>query len=62
MLRSAKRFSFLDPTLNPNYTMISRPWLFVIGAFLLLITAWSSLIFIASRFTPQTVSLETSAP
>lgn len=38
---------------------MSRPWLFVIAAFLLLITAWSSLIFIATKFTPQTVSLET---
>jgi hypothetical protein len=39
---------------------MSRPWLFIIAAFLLLITAWSSLIFIASRFSPQTVSLEST--
>jgi len=32
-----------------------RPWLFVIGAFLLLIAAWSSLIFVASKFAPQQV-------
>ncbi len=39
---------------------MSRPWFFVIAAFLLLITAWSSLIFIAAKFSPQTVNLETT--
>ena len=38
-----------------------RPWLFVIAAFLLLITAWSSLIFIAVKHTPQTIPLETAS-
>ncbi len=32
-----------------------RPWLFVIAAFLLLITAWSSLIYIAMRHTPERI-------
>lgn len=36
-----------------------RPWLYVTGAFLLLITAWSSLIFIAVKHTPQSVPLQT---
>jgi hypothetical protein len=37
-----------------------RPWLYITGAFLLLITAWTSLIFIAIKHTPQRVPLETS--
>lgn len=36
---------------------MKRTWLFVIGAFLLLITAWTSLLIIASRYSPQTVEL-----
>lgn len=36
---------------------MKRIWLFVIGAFLLLITAWTSLIFIAAKFSPQTVEI-----
>ena len=36
-----------------------RPWLYVTGAFLLLIAAWSSLIFIAVKHAPQSVQLET---
>ncbi len=36
-----------------------RPWLYVTGAFLLLITAWSSLIFIAVKHAPQSVPLQT---
>jgi hypothetical protein len=38
-----------------------RPWLFVVFAFLLLAAAWTSLIFVAAHFSPQTVSLETKA-
>ena len=34
---------------------MSRLWLFVIAAFLLLITAWSSLIVVANRFAPETI-------
>ncbi len=39
-----------------------RLWLFVIFAFLLLIAAWSSLIFVATKFAPEqiTVSKEKS--
>lgn len=36
---------------------MKHPWLFVIGAFLLLIVAWTSLLVVASRFSPQTVEL-----
>ena len=36
-----------------------RPWLYVTGAFLLLVAAWSSLIFIAVKHAPQSVPLET---
>ena len=38
-----------------------RPWLYVTGAFLLLIAAWTSLIFIAVKHAPQSVPLETAA-
>jgi hypothetical protein len=37
---------------------MSRPWLFVIGAFLLLIAAWSSLIFVASKFAPEPIAVK----
>lgn len=37
-----------------------RPWLYVTGAFLLLIAAWTSLIFIAVKHAPQSVPLETA--
>jgi hypothetical protein len=37
-----------------------RPWLYVTGAFLLLLAAWSSLIFIAVKHAPERVALETS--
>ncbi len=37
-----------------------RPWLFVIAAFMLLLAAWSSLIFIAVKHAPQSVPLETA--
>jgi hypothetical protein len=36
---------------------MKHPWLFVIGAFLLLIAAWTSLLFVASRFSPQMVEI-----
>jgi len=36
---------------------MKHTWLFVIGAFLLLITAWTSLLIVASRFSPQTVEI-----
>jgi hypothetical protein len=35
-----------------------RLWLFVISAFLLLIAAWSSLIFVAAKFSPQQISVK----
>ena len=36
-----------------------RPWLFVTAAFLLLLAAWGSLIFIAVKHAPQSVPLQT---
>jgi hypothetical protein len=36
-----------------------RPWHFVIFAFLLLIAAWSSLIFVASKFAPEQITINT---
>lgn len=38
-----------------------RPWLFVTAAFLLLIAAWGSLIFIAMKHAPKSIPTETSA-
>lgn len=34
-----------------------RPWLYVTGAFLLLLAAWSSLIFIAVKHAPQQIEI-----
>jgi|AntRauTorcE11897_2_1112592.scaffolds.fasta_scaffold17096_2 hypothetical protein len=34
-----------------------RPWLFVIGAFALLVTAWTSLIFIAVKHSPEKIEI-----
>jgi hypothetical protein len=34
-----------------------RPWMFVVAAFLLLITAWSTLIVIAIRHSPERISI-----
>jgi cell division septal protein FtsQ len=39
-----------------------RLWLFVISAFLLLIVAWSSLIFVAAKFSPQQISVNAEKP
>jgi len=41
-------------------TQTIRPWLYVTGAFLLLLAAWSSLIFVAMKHTPKTIPLETA--
>lgn len=35
-----------------------RPWLLVVFAFLVLITAWSSLIFVATKFSQEQISVE----
>ncbi len=37
--------------------LIFRPWLFVIAAFLLLLAAWTSLIFVAGKFAPRTIEV-----
>lgn len=37
-----------------------RPWLYVCAAFLLLLTAWSSLIFIAIKHSPERIQVQTS--
>jgi hypothetical protein len=34
-----------------------RPWLYVTAAFLLLIAAWSSLIMIAMKHTPERIQI-----
>jgi len=36
-----------------------KPWLFVIGAFALLIAAWTSLIWIAAKHTPECIEVQT---
>jgi hypothetical protein len=36
-----------------------NPWLFVCGAFLLLITAWTSLIYIAIKHSPERIQVQT---
>lgn len=36
-----------------------RLWLFVIAAFLLLIAAWTTLIVVASRNSPETIPVNT---
>ncbi len=36
-----------------------RPWLYVISAFLLLVTAWTSLIFIAVKHAPEKIEITT---
>lgn len=38
-----------------------HPWLFVAGAFLLLIAAWTSMIYIATKFTPETIPVSGNA-
>lgn len=37
-----------------------RPWLLIVGAFLLLIAAWTSMIYIAGKFTPETIPVSAS--
>jgi len=37
-----------------------RPWLFIVCAFLLLIAAWTSLIFVATKFAPEQVPVAKS--
>ncbi len=37
-----------------------RPWLFIVGAFLVLIAAWTSLIFVATQFAPEQVPVAKS--
>lgn len=38
-----------------------RPWLFVVSAFLLLIAAWTSLIIVVAKCSPEQVALKTEA-
>ncbi|MFD2255311.1 hypothetical protein ACFSSA_01365 [Luteolibacter algae] len=45
---------------TPSTYLKFRPWLFVIAAFLLLIAAWSSLIFIAVKHAPETITVQSS--
>lgn len=40
-------------------TFISRhPWLYVVFAFIVLLSAWSALISIAVNFSPQTIEVK----
>lgn len=40
-------------------TFVSRhPWLYVVFAFLLLLTAWSALISVAVKFSPQQIEVK----
>lgn len=41
-------------------TKTIRPWLYVAAAFLLLIAAWTSLIFIAVKHSPERIPIQTS--
>jgi len=43
----------MKPSTHP--ILMFRPWLFVIAAFLLLLAAWTFLIFVAAKFAPQPV-------
>jgi len=36
-----------------------RPWLFVVCAFVLLVAAWTSLIFIAVKHSPEKIEITT---
>ncbi len=45
---------------QPSF-LIRHPWLFVLLAFALLITAWTALITIAVEHAPQQVELKTPA-
>lgn len=38
--------------------MMFRPWLFTVCAFIILIAAWSSLIFIATKYSPETIPVQ----
>lgn len=38
---------------------MKNPWLFVVSAFLLLIIAWSSLIFVAIKHSPERITIST---
>ncbi len=37
-----------------------RIWLFVVFAFLLLVAAWSTLIFVASKYSPERIEMNSS--
>jgi hypothetical protein len=44
--------------MNMIHSFLSRhPWIYVVLAFLILITAWSSLISIAVKHTPQVIEV-----
>ena len=42
---------------TPAKFLSRHPWLYVVLAFLLLIGAWSTLIFIASKHSPQVIEV-----
>jgi hypothetical protein len=45
--------------MKPVATFISRhPWIYVVLAFVVLIGAWSTLITIASKYSPQVIEVK----
>ena len=45
--------------MKPITAFLSRnPWIYVVLAFALLIGAWSTLITLASKYTPQTIEVK----
>lgn len=48
--------SIPDPSSRPGF-LIRHPWLFVLFAFMLLLGAWSTLIFVAIKHAPAKVEL-----
>ena len=46
-----------EKTNTTNTDMKFRPWLFVTAAFLLLMAAWGSLIFIAVKHAPERIEI-----
>jgi hypothetical protein len=48
----------MNPVEKPDGFFVRHPWLFVVLAFGLLITAWTALITVAVKHSPQQVELK----
>lgn len=55
--RAARKAAEQTPAAKPPGFFGKRPWLFVIGAFLILITAWSILFVLAYQNQPEQVPM-----